>query len=311
MFEYLPYVTAAGIALALFVIFVVLQKFTDVGRTAWRKKWEVDESDPPGLLVVPEVVQPKTPFGRLDRWFDDLVQATGLGITTPQALGVIALSVVIFGGLPLLWRTDIFLSMAGVVVGVVLPLLFFMIRRTRWRWQVEAQLPDSLFLMARSIRAGLNLEQALATAARYSSEPLATEYKRVVERIDLGLSVPAAVQGMARRLRLTDFNILVTAVTLHRSVGGNLALLLERVANSVRDRAQFRGYFRAATALGRITAFAIAAAPPLLLLGYWLWQPDFMRRFVETGLGIRLLATAVILEIVGIVWMYLLLRYEY
>src|SRR5262249_41891809 len=153
-----------------------------------------------------------------------------------------------------------------------IPMAVLAIRRIQYRWRVQDQLPDAFFLMARSLRSGLNLEQSMRTVAQYGTQPLAGEFKRVSDQIDLGLAVPAAVQGMARRLNQEDFNVFVTAVTLHRNVGGNIAQLLERVATAARDRSQFRGYFRAATALARITGFAIALVPIALLIGYAFWQ---------------------------------------
>jgi tight adherence protein B len=189
--------------------------------------------------------------------------------------------------------------------------VYFLFQRLRYRWKVQSQLPDSFFLMARSLRAGQNLEQAMATVGNYGTQPLAGEFKRVVDQIDLGLSPPAALQGMAKRLNQQDFDTFVTAVSLHRHSGGNLAMLLEKVANATRDRTQFRGYFRAATALARITGFAIAAAPILLLIGYAIWQPEFIDRFTSSVTGIRLLTIAAILEVIGIIWMFSLLRVEY
>jgi tight adherence protein B len=132
-----------------------------------------------------------------------------------------------------------------------------------------------------------------------------------VEKIKLGLSVPAALRGMARRVDLPDFNIFVTAVTLHRTVGGNLTHLLDRVATSTRDRNTFRGYVRAATALSRITGFAIAAAAPLLFFGYLFWQPNFIATFTQSQAGMRALWIALGLELIGAAWMYYLLRIDY
>jgi len=116
---------------------------------------------------------------------------------------------------------------------------------------------------------------------------------------------------MARRVRLTDFDVFVTIVTLHRTMGGNLAHLLDRVASTTRDRNLFRGYFMAATALGRTTAFVIAAAAPLIFVGYAIWQPNFINYFTESAIGLRALGSALILEVVGAVWLFLLLRIDY
>jgi tight adherence protein B len=185
----------------------------------------------------------------------------------------------------------------------------YLILRRRWRLHLQNQLPDAFFLLARSLRAGETIEQGIETVSGHATRPLAQEC--AADRIKLGLTVPAALQGMARRLRLPDFNVFVTAVTLHRTVGGNLVLLLDRVASSTRDRNQFRGYVRAATALSRITGLFVAGAAPVLFLAFAIWRPDFLARLTQTEGCLRALTVAACLEIVGAVWMYLLLRFDY
>jgi len=294
-------------AATVFLVFLVGRSVVD--RRAARRR--ADHPDEVSLLTAVEPPEPTTFAGKIDRGFDSLIGETGLGINTAQGLGVIALCAVIGGGIPLLLRGDPLLTAVGLLLGVLLPLVYFAFHRSRFRQKVQDQLPDAVFLLSRSLKSGMNLEGSLRTAAEYGTQPLAGEFKRVTDRIELGLHPAAALEGMARRLRMTDFNILVTAVTLHRQVGGNLAHLLERVAAAIRDRNLFRGYFRAATALARVTGFAVAAAPVVLLVGYALWQPDFLDRFTSSALGVRLLIIALVLEIIGIIWMALLLRNDY
>jgi Flp pilus assembly protein TadB len=94
-------------------------------------------------------------------------------------------------------------------------------------------------------------------------------------------------------------------------MGGNLTQLLDRVAIAIRDRNLFRGYFNAATALGRLTAFCIAAAAPVLLAGYSLWQPELIGEFARNPAGARALGIALGLEVVGCCWLFYLLRVDY
>ncbi len=297
------------VAAAVYVIFAMMRGFVDM-RQARRQRLAGDDEGI-SLLKAADQHDPRTMSGRIDRDFETMIAQTGLGINTYQAMGIIALSAAILGGLPILWRYDYLLAAFGVLMGVVLPLAVFALCRIQYRWKIQNQLPDAFFLMSRSLKAGLNIEQAMGTVATYGTEPLAGEFKRVVDQTSLGLAVPVAVKGMARRIDMPDFDAFVTAVTLHRTVGGNLATLLERVATAARDRTQFRGYFRSATALARITGFAIALAPIILLIVYAIWQPDFIERFTSSVLGTRMLLTAAVLEVVGIIWMLSLLRVEY
>lgn len=249
--------------------------------------------------------------GRLDNRFEGLVKQTGQNWNAAQALAMMSLlSVTLAGGL-FLWREDLVLVALGLIAGQAIPLGIFALLRVRYRRQLQQQLPDALFLLSRSLRAGLSLEQALATVGANGVRPLADEFRRGADQVRMGLPVPAALHGMAERLNIPDFNIFVAAVNLSRTMGGNLSLLLDKVAASVRDRNLYRGYFNASTALSRLTAFTIAAAAPLLFIGYSLWQPELMSNFVNDPSGARAIGLAAGLEVMGCLWLVYLLRTDY
>jgi len=313
MTEFLPLLLAGTVALVLLVLFVVGRGVIERHRAFWRRRLRGEEgADNSSIFTDAASHRPPTTLNeRLDQNFQQLVRHTGLGWTTGQALGLMAVLGIALGSGLLLWRGELSLAVLGLVVGVLGPLFLFLALQVRWRQRLQALLPDTFFLVARSLRAGLSLEQALETVAENGNAPVAVAFRRGVEQIKLGLTVPAALQGMARQLRLADFDIFVTVVTLHRTMGGNLTVLLDRVAATTRDRNQFRGYFQAATALGRITALFVGSAAPVLFIGYALWQPDFVARFFASPGGLRALGFALILEIIGAFWLYWLLRVDY
>jgi tight adherence protein B len=176
---------------------------------------------------------------------------------------------------------------------------------------MQEQMPDVFFSLARSMRAGLSLEQALTQVGNLHLKPLSDEIRRCAEQLSLGLSVPAALQLAAQRIQLPDFNVFASVVSLHRSIGGNLGLMLDRLATSTRDRNLYLGYFRSTTILGRITAIVIGLAVPLIFLYYALFQPDYIQRFFETGAGVTALIVAAVLEAIGVVWLYFLMKVDY
>lgn len=253
----------------------------------------------------------RSPATKLDQSFIRMVERTGLALHPDQALGIVCLVGVVIAATLYLWRGELWLVMVGLIVGMAMPLGILYYLQGRWRWQVQTQLPDAFFLLARSLRAGLSLEQALELAGKEGLEPIASEWRRASEKINLGLAVPAALQSVGKRLQLMDFNVFVSVVALHRATGGNLALLMDRLAQSTRDRNQYHGYFRSATALGRITAVAIGAAVPLIFVGYAIFEPTYAARFFESAAGLTSLAVAFCLELVGGIWLYYLLKMEY
>ncbi len=116
---------------------------------------------------------------------------------------------------------------------------------------------------------------------------------------------------MADRLRLLDFNAFVSAVAFQRTTGGNLALLLDRLAASTRDHNQFRGHLFAATAQARASAVFLACAGPVLLLGYAIFQPTHVQAFFQSSTGWMILAGALGVEFIAAIVVFSILRIEY
>jgi tight adherence protein B len=299
---------------ALAALFLGVRGFLERGRERLERRLRSDDSIPDILLVDrlhAEANKPKGLADRLDQAWVGMIERTGLQIGPDQALGLIGLSGVSLAAVLYLWRGEPWLAVVGLLIGLALPLGTFLFLQGRWRKQLQEQLPDAMFFLARSLRAGLSLEQALAMVGEEGPMPLADELRRCSEQLKLGLAAPAALQLTARRLQLQDFHVFVAIVTLHRSIGGNLTLLLDRLASSTRDRNQYVGYFRSATAMGRITAIAIGSAVPLIFLGYSLFEPDYATRFFDSTAGIVALSVAFGLELVGAAWLFYLLRSDY
>lgn len=247
---------------------------------------------------------------KLDRHFDQIVLGTGLDVTVEQAVGLILLcSLGACAGF-YLWKGELWHALFGFALGLVLPLAYLMMMAGQRRRTMHQQLPDAIYLLSRSLRAGMGLEQGVHLIASESPAPLSDELRRVSEQVKLGLSTSAALQSAANRVALTDFNVFASIIALHRSTGGQLPLQLDRLAQGVRDRVQYLGQFRSTTAMGRVSAIALGAAVPLIFLWYVLFQPETVQTFVNTPGGLAMLGTAFTLEAIGIFWLYRLLRTE-
>jgi tight adherence protein B len=300
-------------AVILLTAFLLLRRVVERYRAHWKRRLSGPSGDSDsGILVSGAIAEPPRGMShRMDEGFERMVEHSGLKVTPEQVLAfTMLLGVAVAVGLHL-WRDELWLTTLGLVLGLAVPVVTFAILQARYRRRLQNQLPDAFYLLARSLRAGLSLEQALVMVGAQGPRPLADEFRKCNAQIQLGLSVPAAAQAMARRLRLIDFNAFASTVTLYQATGGNLALLLDRLAAGSRDRNQFRGHFLAATALGRATAIAIAAAVPVLLLGYLLFEPEHIQGFLQSTNGWIALAVAFGLQAVGIAWLYYLLRVEY
>ncbi|MCS7168484.1 MAG: type II secretion system F family protein [Gemmatales bacterium] len=273
-------------------------------------------SDPSAETLVLRSAQeaaapPENLRDRLDYLFQLLLERSGLGLDATAGALWLALGACIGAAAGYLWWENVIGVAVGLFVGAMLPLAVFGYYARKQRENMQRQLPDVIFSLSRSLRANLSLEQAIAHVGEETPNALGREFRRIAEQMYLGLSASAALESAARRIQLPDFNLLVALIALHRSAGGNLPLLLDRLAASVRDRNQFRQYFRTVTAQARITAFAIALSVPVLFIGMWYWQPDYVGRFFQTSAGLSALAVAAILEVIGLLWIYWILRVDY
>lgn len=269
-----------------------------------------DEDDGPTLVEAADAVRP--PRGALahtDRGFDRMVIGTMFGLSTQRAIEILLLVGAVFAlGIFLLLGSWLY-AVAAFLGGVFLTAAVFVVFRDRRRAAVQDQLPDACFQLARSLRAGLGLPAAVRMTSSYSLEPLSGVLRWVAGRLDLGASPGVVFERAAEDVRLTDFDVFASAVTVHADVGGNLPSILDKLATMTRDRNQFRGYFKSVTALSRLSAVFIALTAPIALAYYAITKPELFMNFFTSTLGTTLLTTAAVMWVAGVVWVaYLLSR---
>ena len=125
------------------------------------------------------------------------------------------------------------------------------------------------------------------------------------------MSLSQVVQSAAARIGLVDFSVFASVLSLHRTTGGSLPVLLDRLATTTRDRNQFRRQYRAATVLGRYSAAFIVSLVAVILIWLFFFHREWAVMFFETGTGYALFFGAMALEVLGAVLLFWFLRYEY
>lgn len=298
-----------GAGLVFLVVFLLLRSVIESIVQLFKKK---DPLIADRLKEHLQALQPPTSLGEsIDRWFERIVGRSELALSGTQAISYLLLLGIVVGTGLWIWRERIDLSISAAL-GVMSALLcFFWFMHWRWQRKVQEQLPDTFHLMARSLRAGLTVDQSVKLIGDQGEQPLAAEFKRCSEHLDLGLTVPGAFRMTAQRIGLPDFDLLVSLIIMHRQTGGNLTLLVDRLAQTIRSRNQFRGQVAAVTALGRLSGFCIALAAPSFMILYWMIYPDYLTRLTESQQGMAALGTALALEVIGVTWLLWLLRVDY
>lgn len=301
-----PWAGAALVVLAVVVACVVVYALlAGLGGVARR----AEPADGPSLADLAEpYLRARRGAGKFDASFDRMAEGTQLGLTGETAAGWILLGAAAAAVLAYLPTFDEFYALVAALLGGLAVFLVLWTMQNRRRRAIQEQLPDGLFQLSRSLRSGLNLPAALRETASYVPRPLTGLFARLAAALSLGESTRYAVRRVADTARVTEFDLFAEVLALHAESGGNLPAMLDRLAASIRDRNQYRGYFRSVTTLARIGAYFVALAAPVALLLFWLFQPLMLERFVAEPVGQQMLFAAVVLEVLGLVWITLLLR---
>jgi len=190
----------------------------------------------------------------------------------------------------------------AVVVGGTSPYMYVRRKKARRVLQLEGQLPDAIDLIARAVRAGHPLSEGLRMAAEEGQEPLAAEFRVTFEEQRFGLPFEEALMGLGDRVEVVDVRILITAILVQREVGGNLAEILEQIAETMRARFALKRQVRVYTAQGRMSGYTLAALPIFVGLVISVINPDYMQTLFQETLGRGMLASAAVLQMIGFLW---------
>ncbi len=193
----------------------------------------------------------------------------------------------------------LFASVLAGAVGIVAPILFLQIRRSRRRSELSKQLPDAIDLMVQSLRAGHPINPAFQVIAREMSDPICSELAVVSDAISYGDDLTTAIDEMATRIGLEDFNYLAVAITIQHSTGGNLATVLESLARVIRDRFAMERKIKALSAEGRITALVVSIVPIALVCFLHLTTPSYYADVADDPLFMPLLGLGILLTLLN------------
>jgi tight adherence protein B len=209
------------------------------------------------------------------------------------ALALIGMLVSLLSGL----HPSIAPGMGLLVSG--LPLAWLIIRRKRRLRKFAKQLPDALELIARALRAGHSLASGFHLVAEEMTEPIAVEFNRVFEEQNLGIAMDDALLSMTDRVPNLDLRFFVTSVILQRQTGGDLAEILDKIGELIRERFKIWGQVQALTGEGRLSGIVLLALPPALFLAVYRLNPEYVMVLFTDPMGKQMLAGGVVMQILG------------
>jgi len=210
----------------------------------------------------------------------------------------------IFAGLSLVVGALVYLKsgnpiiagLLAVTIGFGMPNLVLARMRTRRIKKFIDVLPEALDIIVRGVRAGLPVNDTLRIIANEAQEPVKSEFRRVVEQQALGISVPEALQKMARRVPATETNFFAIVIEIQSKAGGNLSEAVANLSKTVRDRKRMRAKIGAMSMEALASAAIIGAVPFLVSGALYVSAPNYMSLLFNTSHGR-------IVTIIGLCWM--------
>jgi tight adherence protein B len=142
-------------------------------------------------------------------------------------------------------------------------------------------------------------------------DPVGAEFRLMYDRQNFGMAVPDALRQFAERVPVIDARFFATAVLTQRESGGNLSEVLDNLSNVIRERFKVKRQVRVITAHGRITGWVLAALPPVLAVALFIINPEQMLMLVRDPLGLRMIAFAAVLQVIGTLTIRKLVNIEY
>ncbi|MHB1357352.1 MAG: type II secretion system F family protein [Anaerolineae bacterium] len=226
------------------------------------------------------------------------LSAADLSLTVSEYTLIILVAAV--GGFALgSWRGGMLLGIVFDLVLGYIPIFYLGYRAKQRKAAFANQLPEILTLLVGSLRAGHGLSQALVNLTEQMPPPASVEFGRVTRAINLGLPVSRALNDMAERIGTSEIDLVVTAIVVQNELGGNLAVTLETISDTIRDRIRMKREIRVLTSQQRMTGGILALMPVALALGLSLISPGYMRPFFAPGLVRILPITAVVMQVIG------------
>ncbi len=203
---------------------------------------------------------------------------------------------------PFVFGISLFNAAVGIglgVIGYMLPAQYVTNQRNKRVSKINAQLVDLLGMTSNSLKSGYGMMQGFEFSSKQLPDPLGQEVRRMLRESTLGMSAEEALAQLGERIASKDMDMVITAINIQRSVGGNLAEILDNVAHTMRERERIRGEINTLTAQQKMTGIVIGLLPVFMFLIFMVINPDYMSLLFETTAGRLIIAGSIVMEIIG------------
>lgn len=228
-----------------------------------------------------------------------LIQASVL-MKPEEFIGASLINAVFMGGLFYFLSKSIFIGLAFLIVGYIIPDLILKIKKTKRMVKINSQLPEALNIISNGLRAGFSFTQAISVVINEIDGPISEELNKMLKENLLGKSIEEALLNLSDRTDNEDLDIVISALIIQRQVGGNLAEVLDTISETIRERIKIKADIKTLTAQGKISAIIVSMLPFALGIGLSIINPGYLGVLFTTLVGKLMVGVGITSQMIGI-----------
>ncbi|HET7656775.1 MAG TPA: type II secretion system F family protein [Bacillales bacterium] len=247
---------------------------------------------------------------RTNKKLERMLVNSGIPLKPEEYLLFRWLAVVICGGTLYFVAGNFVFLFAGAVLGWLIPKWWVKKKQRSRLTNFNEQLPDMLTTIIGSLRAGFSFSQALMTVIEEADSPMKEEMKTLLKEMQYGSSMESALAELKGRVPSEDLELMIQAILIQRQVGGNLAEVLDKIVQTIRDRNRIQRNIMTLTAQGRLSGLIIGLMPIILGFVLYLIQPSYIGSLFSNQIGIIMLAGGAVSCTIGFILIRKLTKIE-
>ena len=254
-------------------------------------------SDESGNRRMREATSRKNPL-KLEQIAEELYVA-GIALRAEEFVTLWIMTAGVIPAITLFLGAPLILCIGLVIVGAALPVFWVSIKKNKRLAMLGNQLSDAFAIICNALRVGQSFQAAMKSVADEMEEPISREFMRVYRETQYGMPLETSLGRLVARTKNPDLELMCSAVIIQRQIGGNLAIILQNISDTINQRIRLRGEIRTMTSAGRMSGYIVGALPVFIILLLMFINPSYVTMFFVTSTGRIMLIISVILEIIG------------
>ena len=254
-----------------------------------------------------EILREMTPVDRVIlkikpfKMLDVLIDKAGLKTDLKVFVLIMIIAAAVAFAIGLFPKRGMVLPVVLAPLGAAMPVIYLRVKKGMRVLRFMEQFPGALDMISRSLRAGHSFTAAMQLVASEMADPVSGLFKVAYDEQALGVSTREAIAHMTDRIESTDLRFFVMAINIHREIGGNLGEILERLAQTIRERLTIRRQVRVYTAQARISGYILAATPIALAAFFYFMSPGYIEELLDVPIGRKAIVLAIAAQVLGFI----------